>query len=475
MRAVGWVTALSLTGCLQTPSPRVAEVEEDSSVEVADDTRVDAEVDDDTVGGPDLEVDDDTGGGPDLEVEDDTGGGPDLEVDDDTGGGPDADTDTSACPEVPVVGGLDPLTDLSEVGQRRVGNGRVAVTLAESLGWMPTVITGPSGSGVDLLFDEAVTRERGLGVLLFDEASLAESPSALTTVVSGPAMVHVRKVADGVLGATTDLVIYADGRLHMSHRVVIAENGLNEHWLVAHAAIPIGAVSRVQMGPRGEIDLGLPSGRTSPGGVSFLGGETGLDLGPRPYLCAYDAATGDAVALMTNALYGRAEPLARVTESAAGASSVHSVRLQFDWARGNVPAATYTGEFMFWVDGVGSCESAVRWSDAFDRPPGLTVTRGELVLGPGDVDRDGYVEGLGHYRVSGSQRGVDLSLGGEVPGLALRVDGDDFAVASLRVFVDGVERCLGDYLAQQIDSGVVGGMVLLRGPLAAGSALTLRW
>jgi len=373
------------------------------------------------------------------------------------------------------VGGLGPLDDVSEVGQRRVGNGRVAVTFVESLGWMPAVLTGPSGTGADLLYDEPISRERGFGLLLFDEASLAESSSSLTTVVSGPAMVHLRKVADGTLGATTDLVIYADGRVHAGHRVVITEAGRNEHWLVAHAAIPIGAVSRVQIGPRGEIDLALPSGETTPGGVSFLGGETGLDLGPRPYLCAYDATTGDAVSLMTNALDGRLEQQARVTESAAGAGGVHSVRLQYDWARGNVPPATYSGELLLWVDGDGSCESATRWSEAFDRPPALTVTRGELVLGPGDVDRDGYVEGLGHYRVGASQRGVDASLAGEVPGLAIRIDSNDFAVDALRVHVDGVERCPGDYLAQTIEGGPPGGLVLLRGPLAAASAITLRW
>jgi len=479
-------------GCLEAPTPlvvggdtdAVAEIEveqpgdSDAAVEVADDVEVaDIEVADDVEVAEDTDVRDaevlddaevvaDADAVGDADVVDDAVS--DAEVVDDTDTTQDVDVETSPDTEVTP----SPLALVVDDGDgfKALSNERIALTLTEESGWMPQSLFGPSGSGAELLYGGGDPLEHWLGVLMLGRGALFQDPTMTTTIEAGPGLVHLRKVTTAGLVTTTDMTLHADGRLHIAYRITVGAQA-SDSWLVSYVALPLTAVTRVQVGD--ETPVTLPTGNAVDGRLHFVGG---LDLDDPPYLCAFNPGSGDVVGWIVHDTAAGTMPLARITESSVGGAVAHSVRLQYDWQRNSVAPSTYTAEHLLITASGSSCTGVATWAAAFRSPPALLMVEGTLVTnGAGDLDTDGFVEARGHYQVAAPGSLVTVETPTSLPGVTLRIQASNFEIpvavsVGATPLVDGV-----DYLAQVTTQSPAGGIVVLLRALPANTALTVSW
>ncbi|MCC6623190.1 MAG: hypothetical protein IT385_18165 [Deltaproteobacteria bacterium] len=423
--------AIAGGGCLDNPTPKSATETEDTSTE--DETR-DTSTEDETV---------DTS----AEIVD-------------------ADGDT----EVTTTPPASALTSTLDSERWVIGNDRFEVVLEADTGWLPAELRTFQGSGANLVYGNTTqSSESWLGLSLYDRAHLWADATQLDASDAGGAIVRASKTwaFQGEMSGTTELTVHADGRLVVSWDITVPTTRAPAT-LVAYTTLDILRFTHVEAGTADSWTL--PTGQTPGGGFTFLT----TALGDVPYLCARHTATRDVVGFVERGVASLDPLLPRITEHAGGAGTVHSLRLQYDFARDSVPAGTYAGRLLLAVDGTTTCDRVAAQAEAFRAPAALTMSIGALRLdAPGDADADGYVEAGGYYTIASTTRAATLIPARTLPSLTLRLFGTGWSqptlVAGATTLAHGT-----DFIAQPAAAGDGGWVVLLR-PLSAGAGLSITW
>jgi hypothetical protein len=461
---LGLACAVSLVGCLETPVPRAGQDGFDVMTGVDTEPGIDTDV-----ATPDV---------PESDVVPSDVPEPDVQTEDTDGDATIIATDPAA---LVMRNATDSLT---------VENADFAITFERRLGWTPGSFRLNDGATErELLYTDDTSDELGLGLLLYEpvepfpviHATWEGGTSGVMDVLeSGRAIVHVRRdwsIRGGTLYGSTDYVIHADGRVHLFHTATLTGPNVGGGWLVAYVALPLGALTHVKAGAEPAIAL---VGQSVDAFDDIFLAQNATDEMTSPMLCA-SSNTEPPVAAAFIPAGGQTDwPHGRITLSAAGANSVHSVRLQYDLARDGVPAGVWNIATLFAAQRSTGCDPELGILSARYRMPlQLAMAEGSfrVVDDPGDPDSDGYVQRFGYYAVAAGQqsRSVEFSVPLAMPRFTVRIDADSAALL-IQVERDGVVLTPGtDFLAQPAESGRSGLFLVMLTPTPSGQSIRVSW